>query len=376
MGRPVNVGVVGCGVIFPQYAETIERLPELRLAAVADLDLARATEAARPYPGAEALSVAELLADPRIDVVLNLTIPAAHAEIALLAIAAGKDVYCEKPLAATTADAAKVLRAAAGAGVRVGCAPDTVLGTGTQTARKAIDDGLIGRPVAATATMMTPGHEHWHPNPDFYYAPGGGPLMDMGPYYITSLVTLLGPVATVVGAGSRTRDHRVIGSGPRRGEKIPVAVDTHVTGILAHASGALSTLVMSFDAAATAAPHIEVHGERGSLVVPDPNHFDGTILLSPVGEEARQPLPVLAGHPGAGRGVGLADFVTTPAGQQPRAGGALAYHVLEVMESLLASAGSGAAVTITSPCERPRPVSLPATGGPENPEPGAAVPGA
>ncbi|MEV7968520.1 Gfo/Idh/MocA family oxidoreductase [Sphaerisporangium sp. NPDC088356] len=358
MGQPVNVGVVGCGVIFDQYRQSIERLPELRLVAVADLNLERAREAVRPYAGVEVLSVTELMADPRIDVVLNLTIPAAHAQIALQAIAAGKDVYCEKPLAATAADAARVLRAAAAAGVRVGCAPDTVLGTGTQTARKAIDDGLIGRPVAATATMMTPGHERWHPNPDFYYAPGGGPLMDMGPYYITSLITLLGPVTTVIGAASRTRAERAIGSGPRRGEEIPVAVDTHVTGVLVHASGALSTLVMSFEGAATSAPNIEVHGERGSLVVPDPNHFDGPVLLARVGEEGWQTLPAMAGHVEAGRGVGLADLATTPAGRESRAGGALAYHVLDIMESLLSSARLGTAVTITSTCERPQPVGL------------------
>ncbi|MGW0806646.1 Gfo/Idh/MocA family protein [Nonomuraea sp. NPDC002799] len=358
MGRPVNVGIVGCGAISAQYLPTIERLPRLRLVAVADLDLDRAREAVRPYAGVDVLSVAELMADPRVDVVLNLTVPAAHAEVALQAIAAGKDVYCEKPLAATTEDAARMLAAAGAAGVRVGCAPDTVLGTGTQSARKAIDDGLIGRPVAATATMMTPGHERWHPNPDFYYVPGGGPLLDMGPYYITSLVTLLGPVASVIGAASRTRSKRTIGSGERRGTEIPVTVDTHVTGVLVHASGVLSTLVMSFDAAATRSPHIEVHGEAGSLIVPDPNRFDGTVLVSGVGEADWRELPETAGYAGAGRGVGLADFAVTPAGEEPRAGGTLAFHVLDVMESLLASARTGTSVTITSTCERPRPVAL------------------
>ena len=356
MGQPVNIGIVGCGAISAQYFRTIERLPQLRLVAVADLDLDRAREAARPYEGVEALSVAGLIAHPGVSVVLNLTIPAAHAEVALQAIAAGKDVYCEKPLAMTTADATRVLAAAAEAGVRVGCAPDTVLGTGTQTARLAIDDGLIGAPVAATATMMTPGHERWHPNPDFYYVPGGGPLLDMGPYYVTSLVTLLGPVATVIGAASRTRAKRVIGSGPRQGEEIPVSVDTHVTGVLVHASGVLSTLVMSFDGAATKAPNIEVHGELGSLVVPDPNHFDGDVLLSRVGEKSWRTLPVSAGYLEAGRGVGLADFAS--AGAEPRAGGSLAFHVLDVMESLLASAHSGRAVNIASSCDRPRPVAL------------------
>ncbi|MFG6200131.1 Gfo/Idh/MocA family protein [Nonomuraea sp. JJY05] len=356
MGQPVNVGVVGCGAISAQYFQTIDRLPQLRLVAVADLDLDRAREAVRPYAGVDVLSVAELMADPRVDVVLNLTIPAAHAEVALQAIAAGKDVYCEKPLAATTADAARVLEAADAANVRVGCAPDTVLGTGTQTARNAIDDGLIGRPIAATATMMTPGHERWHPNPDFYYVPGGGPLLDMGPYYITSLVTLLGPVASVIGAASRTRPKRTIGSGPRQGEEIPVLVDTHVTGVLVHASGALSTLVMSFDGVATKAPNIEVHGEKGSLVVPDPNRFDGQVLIS--GKDGWRELPEAAGYVGAGRGVGLIDFGATSADKELRAGGSLAFHVLDVMESLLAAADSGSAVSVASTCERPRPVAL------------------
>ncbi|GAA1519142.1 Gfo/Idh/MocA family oxidoreductase [Sphaerisporangium rubeum] len=357
MGLPVNVGVIGCGVIFAQYAQTIERLPELRLAAVADLDHERAREAAGRYPGTEALTVEELLAHPGVDVVLNLTIPAAHAEIALRAIAAGKDVYGEKPLAATTAEAAEVLRAASAAGVRVGCAPDTVLGTGTQTARKAIDDGLIGRPVAATATMITPGHERWHPNPDFYYVPGGGPLMDMGPYYITSLITLFGPVTTVIGAAGRTRAKRTIASGPRSGEEIPVTVDTHITGVLTHASGVMSTLVMSFDGEATTSPRIEVHGEQGSLVVPDPNHFDGPVQLARPGADPWETLPATAGHPDAGRGVGLADFATTPPGDEPRASGALAYHVLDVMESLLHAAATSTAVTVASTCRRPEPVT-------------------
>ncbi|WP_043635339.1 Gfo/Idh/MocA family protein [Nonomuraea candida] len=355
MGQPLNVGIVGCGAISAQYLTTIDRLPQVRLVAVADLDLDRAREAARPYPGVAATGVAELLADPGVDVVLNLTVPAAHADVALRAIAAGKDVYCEKPLAATGEEARRVLEAARAAGVRVGCAPDTVLGTGTQTARQAIDDGLIGRPVAAMATMVTPGHERWHPNPDFYYVPGGGPLLDMGPYYVSSLVTLLGPVASVIGAASRTRAKRTIGSGPRQGEEIPVTVDTHVTGVLVHESGALSTLVMSFDAVDTRAPNIEVHGERGSLVVPDPNRFDGDVLLTRLGDDGPRELPVSAGYAGAGRGVGLIDFL---ADREPRAGGTLAFHVLDVMESLLASAHTGRSLDVGSTCERPRPVAL------------------
>jgi predicted dehydrogenase len=301
--------------------------------------------------------VDELLADDEIDLVVNLTIPAAHAEVALRAIAAGKDVYGEKPLAADTSAAAQVLAAAEAAGRTVGCAPDTVLGTGLQTARKAIDDGLIGRPISATATMTTPGHERWHPNPDFYYQPGGGPLLDMGPYYVSALVNLLGPVTRVVGAASRTRDERTIASGDRAGETVPVAIDTHVTGVLVHASGALSTIVMSFDAVATRSANIEVHGETGSLVVPDPNRFDGEALLHPLGGEWRA-LPVSAGYQDAGRGVGLQDLALSGGSRAPRASAELAFHSLDVMESLLRAAREGSAVDIRSTCERPAAVPL------------------
>lgn len=356
--RPLGVGMIGCGNISAQYLKNIPGLSSLRLVAVADLDSDRAREVAAAHEGVRALTVPELLADPEVDVVLNLTIPAAHAEVSLAAIAAGKHVYGEKPLTATVAEGRQVLAAAAAAGVRVGCAPDTVLGTGTQTAREALDRGLIGRPVSATATMVGPGHESWHPSPDFYYVDGGGPLMDMGPYYVGSLITLLGPVRTVYGAASRTRSERVIGSGVRAGEHIPVTIDTHVTGILHHESGAISTLIMSFDGVATAAPCIEVHGEAGSLIVPDPNGFGGEVRLRTLGSREWEVLPVAAGYQGAGRGTGLNDMANTPEGTQARAGGQVAFHALEIMESVLASARTGSSVTLSSSCERPAVVSL------------------
>jgi len=354
----MNIGIVGCGAIIQQYLATFDTLYVVRLVAVADLDPARAEAVAEGRDGVRALSVPELLAAPDVDLVLNLTIPAAHAEVALEAIAAGKAVYGEKPLTATLDEARTVLAAAAAANVTVGCAPDTVLGTGVQTARRAIDDGLIGAPISATATMTTPGHERWHPNPDFYYVPGGGPLLDMGPYYVTALITLLGPVSSVIGAASRTRSTRVIGSGPRAGESIPVSTDTHVTGILTHASGALSTLVMSFDAVGTKASNLEVHGETGSLVVPDPNRFAGDVELRPLGSLEFEVLPVSAGYTDAGRGFGVADLALTPDGETPRASGTLAFHVLEVMESLLHSAHRGQSVPITSTVDRPPAVPL------------------
>jgi predicted dehydrogenase len=357
-GEHTRVGIIGCGAIIAQYLANFRRLDQIELVAVADLDPARAQAVADDHDGVRALSVDGLLAADDVDLVLNLTIPAAHAGVALKAIAAGKNVYGEKPLAATAAEARQVLEAAREAGVVVGCAPDTVLGTGIQTARKAIDDGLIGAPISATATMVTPGHERWHPNPDFYYQPGGGPLLDMGPYYVSALVTLLGPVVSVVGAASHTRSERTIGSGPRAGETVPVAVDSHVTGVLVHASGALSTLLMSFDAVQSKSPNIEIHGERGSLAVPDPNHFDGDVQVFALGADDWQTLPVSAGYVDSGRGFGIADLAATAPGSEPRAGGQLAYHVLEVMESMLASARTGSAVQINSTTDRPEPVEL------------------
>ncbi|MGP9745842.1 Gfo/Idh/MocA family protein [Brachybacterium sp. AOP29-B2-41] len=352
----MKVGMIGCGVIAAQYLATFGHLPDVELVAVADLDVSRAEAVAAQHEGVRALSVDELLHDAEVDTVLNLTIPAAHAEIDLKAIAAGKHIYSEKPFAVTTEEGQEVLAAAEKAGVLVGSAPDTVLGTGTQTARAAIDEGLIGLPIAATATMVCPGHERWHPQPDFYYTPGGGPLLDMGPYYIHALVTLLGPVASVIGAASRARETRTIGSGPRAGETIPVSTDTHVTGVLVHESGALSTLVMSFDAVATSIHPIEIHGSQGTLAVPDPNHFAGEVSIRRLDGKDWEVLPVSAGYEEASRGIGLQDMAMRD--EQLRASGRLGQHVLETMNAVLESAHSGTRVEIASTCERPEAVAL------------------
>jgi predicted dehydrogenase len=350
----LRVGVVGAGQVSGAYLGTLRRLSNVAVVAVADLDEARAAAAAAAVPGARPLAVAELLAAGDVDLVLNLTVPAAHAEVAHAAIAAGKHVYGEKPLAVTTGQARQVLAAAARAGVRVGCAPDTVLGTGVQTARACLDAGQIGTPVAAAAFMITPGHERWHPAPEFYYRPGGGPLFDMGPYYLTALVTLLGPVRRVTGMAATPRATRTIGSGPRAGAEIGVAVATHVTGVLEHATGALSTLVMSFDVWAARLPHLEVYGTAGSLSVPDPNSFGGTVHTFRAGTQDWTPAAEAAGYRGAARGYGVADLASAlTTGTTHRANGQIAYHVLEVMESLLAAARTGQAADITSSCDRP-----------------------
>lgn len=352
-GAVTDVGIVGLGVISAQYLDTLLAAPRVRIAAVADLDASRAEAAAERIDGCRALTTDELLADPGIRVVLNLTIPAAHADVALRAIAQGKHVYGEKPLAGSLADARRMTDAAAAAGVHLGCAPDTVLGTGVQTARAAIDGGLIGRPVSAAATWISAGHERWHPNPDFYYQAGGGPLLDMGPYYVTSLVQLLGPVRAVSGAASRSRDARVIESGPRAGESVGVEVDTHLTGILHHESGAISTVTMSFDGVASTAEPIEVHGVEGSLIVPDPNRFTGDVRIHRRGG-VWETLEPSAGYVGAGRGVGLVDFASGAG----RASGEMALHVLEIMTLLQQSAESRVQEPLTTTVERPDLVPL------------------
>ncbi|MFJ6678337.1 Gfo/Idh/MocA family protein [Microbacterium sp. NPDC091382] len=351
MGSPHAIGIVGLGVISRQYLDLFARSSSIRVAAVADLMPGRAAEVAAGIPGARALTVDELMADPEVQTVLNLTVPAAHAEVAHAAIAAGKSVHGEKPLALTVAEGQTVMDAAAAAGVHVSAAPDTVLGTGIQTARRLVDEGAIGRPIAASATWVSPGHELWHPAPGFYYAPGGGPLFDMGPYYLTSLVHLLGPIVAVTGATRRARAERTIATGPRAGERIDVEVDTHASGLLEHANGAVSTIVTSFDAVATSAPPIEVHGEQGSLAVPDPNMFDGEVRLAALGGQGWQSVPASAGYDGSGRGIGLIDAVSS--GGAGRAGGAVALHVLDVMESLLRSSAEGRRLAIDTTVERP-----------------------
>ena len=358
MGKPLRIGIVGIGTISGQYLATIDSLSEIELVAVSDLDPERARLAAASRPGVDALRTATLLERDDIDVVLNLTTPSEHAGIALPAIAQGRGVYGEKPLATNTLDGRRILDSAQNAGVALGCAPDTVLGTGIQTARRAIDDGLIGAPIAASATMVTPGHERWHPAPDFYYQSGGGPLLDMGPYYLSALVTLLGPVASVTGMTSRTRDTRMIALGDRAGEVIPVAIDSHVTALLRHEGGAVSTLIVTFDAVGSRSANIEVHGEMGTLAVPDPNHFMGDVNLLSLGQTEWTTLEVSGGYLDGGRGIGLVDLARTPVGNEPRAGGLLAFHVLDVMESVLLSAEQGVTIEVASTVARPDPVPL------------------
>lgn len=359
MGQPLSVGIVGCGVISRAYLQTLSRLSDVEVRAVADIDAERAKATASAWPGVQALGVEDLLGSDKIDAIVNLTVPAAHFRVGVQALSAGKHIYNEKPLASTVRDGAALLELAASQQVRVASAPDTVLGVGTQTARRVIDSGDIGVPIAGTAFMTTAGHERWHHRPEFYYLPGGGPLFDMGPYYLTALVHLLGPVRRVIAASSRSRDERVIGAGPAAGTAFPVEVDTHVTGVLEHACGALSTLIMSFDVWASRLPRIEIYGLEGSVSVPDPNRFDGPVERFYPKSGQWEAVAPCAGYIEAARGYGVADMARAiDAGRAHLASGELALHVLEIMERVIESAQTGTDRHLESTCELPTQVPL------------------
>lgn len=359
MDGKVRVGIIGCGNIFPQYIQGCRAFEILDVVACADVDLSRAQARAAEYGGGlRACSVAELLADPAIQIVVNLTVPSVHAEISLQAIAAGKHVHSEKPLAITNADGTRVIAAARVKGVRVSCAPDTFLGGGLQTCRKLIDDGAIGVPVAATAFMAGHGPEAWHPNPFFFYQVGGGPLFDMGPYYLTALVHLLGPVKRVTASARISFPERTATSQALYGQKIKVEIPTHIAGVLDFHSGAVGTLITSFDVWHHQLPRIEIYGSEGSLSVPDPNAFGGPVLLRRADDPQWREMP-LAYSDTVGRGIGVADLAyAARSGRPQRASGEMAYHVLEIMNALGEASDRGLHINLQSTCDQPAPLPL------------------
>lgn len=346
--KRMKIGLIGCGNISNQYLDRAKQFPILEVAAVSDLDLSRAQAQAEKFGVPKACSVEDLLKDESIELVVNLTIPAAHATVALQAIDAGKHVYNEKPLATTADEGRQVIEAAKRKGVRVGCAPDTFMGVGHQTARHAIESGKIGRPIAALAFMLGRGPEGWHPDPEFFYKPGGGPMFDMGPYYLTDLINLLGPIKRVCGMSGILQPDRTIGTGSKTkaGQKILVETDDHVAGSLEFASGAIATLVTSF-----ATKHaqynnknpIQVIGTEGTLLVPDPNIFDGEVLFKKDGMQDWEKLEPTHHHPG-GRSLGVADMahaIRSPHSRPHRASGEQAFAVLDAMQGFIVSSETG-----------------------------------
>lgn len=356
---PVNIGVVGTGNISGIYLEKGQTFDILNITAVADLIQERAEQQAVLYQIPRVLSTAEMLADPSIDLILNLTTPDAHADIAFQALNAGKSVYNEKPLAITREDGQKMLALAMQKGLLVGGAPDTFLGGGLQTCRKLIDDGWIGTPIAATAFMLCHGHESWHPDPEFYYKVGGGPMFDMGPYYLTALISLMGPVKRVTGSTQVTFPTRTITSEFKYGQLINVDVPTHVAGILEFASGAIATIITSFDVWSHQLPFIEIYGTAGSMSVPDPNTFGGPVRVRRPGAEFWSDMPLTHGYAENSRSLGLADMAyALRTGRPQRASGELCFHVLDIMHAVHEASDRGCHIELGSTCTQPAPLPM------------------
>jgi len=355
----IKIGIIGCGNISAAYLRTARIFTILECVACADLVRARAEARAEEFGVPRACSVEDLLTDPDVQIVVNLTTPKAHAEVSLAAIEAGKHVYTEKPLAATREDGAKILAAAAEKELRVGCAPGTFLGGGLQTCRKLIDDGVIGRPVACTAFMMCHGHEHWHPDPAYYYQAGAGPMLDMGPYYLTALITLLGPVSRIAASAGIQIPERTITSEPKRGDKIVVQTPDHVAGTIDFATGVIGTVITTFAVWHSELPHIEIYGTEGTLGLPDPNSLGGPVRLCLAGEKEWSEMPFTHGHTDGRNmwGIGVADMAhAILSGRPHRATGELGYHVLDAMLGFLDSSRESKHYWTQSTSERPSPL--------------------
>jgi predicted dehydrogenase len=361
MKKPVKVGVIGMGAISGAYLGMAKNFPIVEIVACADMNLEAARKKAAEFGISRVCSVDEILADDSIELILNLTIPKAHVPIALRAIAAGKHTYAEKPLGIDREEARRMLDAAATRKLRVGCAPDTFLGAGVQTARKVIEDGTIGKPVACTTFMMCRGHEAWHPNPQFYYEKGGGPMFDMGPYYLTALLNLLGPVKRISGMTAIEIPDRTITSEPKKGTKISVETPDHVCGLMEFEGGAIGTIIQTFATrfAEFGGPNkqpITIFGTEGTLRVPDPNQFDGPLHIRLVGDDEWREVPQTFVK-GYGRSVGLADMAyAIRSGRPHRCSAEQAFAVLDLMAGFQDSSDSGKAHVPSTKYQKPAPM--------------------
>lgn len=358
MSDKMKLGIVGCGNISKAYFNGASLFEILEVTACADLNEEAARAKADEF-GARALSVDQLMEDDDVDIVVNLTIPQAHAMVSLKALEAGKHVHCEKPLAVTLEDGKRVIDMAKAKGLRVGCAPDTFLGGGQQTCRKLLDDGWIGRPIGGTAFLQTRGPEGWHPNPAFFYEIGGGPVFDMGPYYITALINLLGPVKSVIAFATKSFEERTATCAEHFGEKLPVHIPTHNVGALQFGNGAVISASFSFDVPAHTHRPLELYGSEGSLQIPDPNTFGGEVKVKRLGGGDWQALPHSHIYTENSRSIGVADMAyAIREGRPHRCSGELAYHALEVMHAFEKSQTSGQRVDLESACLQPEALPL------------------
>ncbi len=357
--KQTKVAVIGLGDISGIYLKNIvHAFQNLELYGVCTHRVERAKEIAAEY-GAKKVyaTMEEVFADPEVEIVVNLTRPNEHLEVTMKALKSGKHVYTEKPLGATLEEGKKIFDFASSRGLVVAGAPDTFLGAGLQTCRKLIDDGFIGTPLGASAFMTCRGHERWHPNPAFYYQHGGGPLMDIGPYYLTALVSLLGGIETVSGMTKTSFPTRTITSKPKYGEVIKVEVPTYQTGLMRFVSGIIGTIFVTFDVYASETPRIEVYGSQGTLSVPDPNTFGGPVRLFRHGSGEFMEIPLVKSYAENNRGIGISDMANAiENGKSPRAGIDLMYHILEVTNAFEISNESKRHIDIVSKIERPAPL--------------------
>jgi predicted dehydrogenase len=354
-GSPIGVGFIGVGVISDTYLENLNSFPDVEVLILGDLDVERAKSQAAKHGVPAAGNAQDVLDHPGVQVVVNLTIPAVHAEVSASAIAAGKHVWTEKPLGLDRESTAKLLEDAKAKGLRVGCAPDTVLGPGFQTAKREILKGTIGTPLFAQTSMQWQGPEVFHPNPGFLFAKGAGPLLDIGPYYITALVSLFGTVDKVAAMGLRAQLERTIQVGDRAGETFPVEVPSTLSLLTSFEAGQQANSLVSFDSPLARQGIVEIHGTEGSIFLPDPNMFEGAISyvkpFESFGEAppAQERIEIPQEGVVTGRGLGLLDMVRAIAEDRPHvASGELGYHVLDVMLSAEESAASEEFVTVKS----------------------------
>ncbi len=352
---PVGLALVGCGTISDQYLTTLSTCPDVRVLWCTDIDTQRAREQAQRHGVSQSGQVSDALADSAVELVVNLTIPAAHVSVANEALVAGKHVYGEKPLTLDRTEGRQLLQRADEAGLRIGSAPDTFLGAGLQSAQRVVTDGGIGQPVSALVCFQSPGPESWHPNPDFLFARGGGPVLDIGPYYLTALVQQLGSIARVASLARRPSDRRMIGSGPRAGQSFPVEVPTTVTALAEFAGGPVATLVMSFDSPQPRTGFLELTGTDATLRLPDPNTFGGPLRIFQRGAGELAELPVSGTT--KTRGIGVVEMARAlRAGVPHRASGELAMHVFDAMAAIAESAEKGAFVDLETSCQAPDPL--------------------
>lgn len=364
MEKLLGVGIIGCGSISNSYLELAPQFKGFTIRACADLNMEAATKLAAQHDGLTARSIEDLLTSNDIDIIVNLTVPSAHYKVSTQILQAGKHVYSEKPFVLTLEEGQALQALAAKKGLRIGSAPDTFLGGSHQHARALIDQGAIGKVISGTCHVMSRGMEHWHPNPDFFFKAGGGPVLDIGPYYITNLIQLIGPITSVIAKSAIPNKQRLITSEPRNGDLIEVETPTTIHAVLEFANGALITLGASWDVQKHQHSPIEVYGSKGSLYIPDPNFFGGQLTMT---EGPNEVLPATWEHPFSipnqihgdkalanYRTAGLADMIQAIHADRPhRCSQELALHAVEVMLAILRAGETGQQIHISTTCERP-----------------------